>query len=543
MLCLLLVFGTGIFGTGLFGTGLHAADTTVGVPQTGWKPRNDRGAKTASAWRERYGATTSRQRQPLPSKRSWQEELQQKVLSDPFGDGSGNGAKKIEQIQAREPQAQAREPQESTQSPTGQVSDPIFRLITTEEWQGANGIGATLESIDSQETGAAPAENNLPVKKPMQGFALIQLNGLPTPTNLADAAPAENDLEATQPTQEAAADLAVVQQISSSAPEDLREDTERAAIEEAPEIAIPTQNLIEVEQIASLASNEASDEAAVTTAEHEADSENEADTATAPQDFSILQLETTVASTEPGDATEEAVEKDDYEKDDYETVSNHSILVEKIPEAIAETTVEENTAVDENTANGAELAAYGDTILAQANNPPTATNAADRPQETDYEKDCRLSREYLLDRKLSDISLHIAVHGKPGQDFPVSCDLETRPLPLHHYRLGEQDLLNFTWTASGLCHKPLYFEEVQAERYGHTIGLLNQPFLSTAHFFCNAAVLPYKIGMRPPQECVYPLGRYRIGGYTPRYIPAVPISIRGGLLQAGGVLAAVFVLP
>ena len=530
MLCLLLIFGTGIF----------AADTTVGVPQTGWKPRNDRGAKTASAWRERYGATTSRQ--PLPSKRSWQEELQQKVLSDPFGDGSGNGAKKIEQIQAREPQTQAREPQESTQSPTGQVSDPIFRLITTETWQGANDTGATLELIDSQETGAAPAENNLPVKKPMQGITLIQLNRSPAPTNLVDAAPAENDLEVTQPTQEAAADLAVVQQISSSTPEAPDEETERAAIEEAPEIVIPTQNLIEVEQIASLASNEASDEAAVTTAEHEADSENEADTATAPQDFSILQLETTVASTEPGDATEEAVEKDDYEKDDYEkddyeTVSNHSILAEKIPEAIAETTVEKNTA------NGAELAAYGDTILAQTNNPPTATNAADRPQETDYEKDCRLSREYLLDRKLSDISLHIAVHGKPGQDFPVSCDLETRPLPLHHYRLGEQDLLNFTWTASGLCHKPLYFEEVQAERYGHTIGLLNQPFLSTAHFFCNAAVLPYKIGMRPPQECVYPLGRYRIGGYTPRYIPAVPISIRGGLLQAGGVLAAVFVLP
>ncbi len=537
MLCLLLILATGILETGL-----EAADTTAGVPQTGWKPRNDRGAKTASAWRERYGATSSRQKQSLTTKRSWQEQVQQKVLADPFGDRSGNGTKKIEQTGARAPQ-------QSTQSPMGKYTNPIFRLITTEDRQEVHGAGATLELIDTEATVAVPTEHNMSVEEPMQSIAVIQLNGSPAPTTRDDAASAENNLETTHPTRDAAASaenkletthptrdaadaLAVVQKISLSAPEDLREDTERAAIEEAPEIVIPTQNLIEVEQIASLASNEANDEAAVTTAENEADLENGADTATPTKDFSVMQLETTVASTKPGDEAEEA-----GEKADYKTVSSRSILVEKIPEAIASTTVEENST------DGAELAAYGGTILAQTNNAPIATNAADRPQETGYEKDCQLSREYLLDRKLSDISLNIAVHGKPGEDFPVSCDLETQPLPLHHYRLGEQELLTFAWTASGLCHKPLYFEEVQAERYGHTIGLLNQPFLSAAHFFCNTAVLPYKMGMRPPQECVYPLGRYRAGSYAPRYIPAVPISIRGALVQAGGVLAAVFVLP
>ena len=40
-----------------------------------------------------------------------------------------------------------------------------------------------------------------------------------------------------------------------------------------------------------------------------------------------------------------------------------------------------------------------------------------------------------------------------------------------------------TWKASALCHKPLFFEEVQLERYGHTAGPLKQPFLSGAHFF------------------------------------------------------------
>jgi hypothetical protein len=160
-----------------------------------------------------------------------------------------------------------------------------------------------------------------------------------------------------------------------------------------------------------------------------------------------------------------------------------------------------------------------------------------------YEQDCRVSREYLLHRTLADISLNIAVTGVPGADFPISCDIETHQIPLNSYHLGQQEPLNFAWTASGLCHKPLYFRELQAERYGHSIGYVSQPFLSAAHFFCNAAILPYKMGMRPPQECVYALGHYWPGDPAPRYVPAVPISIRGGLMQAGAVLGAVYVLP
>ncbi|MEC7501675.1 MAG: hypothetical protein VX970_08100 [Planctomycetota bacterium] len=160
-----------------------------------------------------------------------------------------------------------------------------------------------------------------------------------------------------------------------------------------------------------------------------------------------------------------------------------------------------------------------------------------------YERDCRLSREYLLNRTLADISLNISVAGVPGADFPVSCDIETQQIPLNSYHFGRQEPLNFAWTASGLCHKPLYFRELQAERYGHSIGRISQPFLSAAHFFCNVAILPYNMGMRPPQECVYALGHYWPGDPAPRYIPAVPISLRGGLMQAGAVLGAVYVLP
>ncbi len=170
-------------------------------------------------------------------------------------------------------------------------------------------------------------------------------------------------------------------------------------------------------------------------------------------------------------------------------------------------------------------------------------DAAIAAEANAYERDCRASREYLLDRTLADISLNIAVSGVPGADFPVSCDIETRKIPLNSYRFSQQEPLTFAWTASGLCHKPLYFREIQAERYGHSIGRISQPFLSASHFFCNVAILPYNMGMRPPQECVYALGHYWPGNTAPRYIPAVPISIRGGLMQAGAVLGAAYVLP
>ncbi len=103
--------------------------------------------------------------------------------------------------------------------------------------------------------------------------------------------------------------------------------------------------------------------------------------------------------------------------------------------------------------------------------------------------------------------------------------------------------VTFTWKASALCHKPLYFEERQLERYGHTTGPFTEPVLSGAHFFLNVAVLPYKMGMNPPNECQYPLGYYRPGSCAPRLLPPIPISPRGALFQAGAVTGLVFLLP
>ena len=101
----------------------------------------------------------------------------------------------------------------------------------------------------------------------------------------------------------------------------------------------------------------------------------------------------------------------------------------------------------------------------------------------------------------------------------------------------------FTWTASALCHKPLYFEEVQLERYGHTAGPIKQPILSGAHFFFNIAALPYKMAINPPMECQYPLGYYRPGDCAPWHIPPIPLSLRGAAAEAGVWVGGIFLVP
>ena len=91
----------------------------------------------------------------------------------------------------------------------------------------------------------------------------------------------------------------------------------------------------------------------------------------------------------------------------------------------------------------------------------------------------------------------------------------------------------FRWKASGLCHKPLYFEEVHLERYGHSWGPYLQPIISGGHFFLTVPILPYKMGLYPPCECLYTLGYYRPGNCSPYLLDPLPLSIRAALIQGG----------
>ena len=114
--------------------------------------------------------------------------------------------------------------------------------------------------------------------------------------------------------------------------------------------------------------------------------------------------------------------------------------------------------------------------------------------------------------------------------------------------IGQYEVRNwttqtFTWKASGLCHKPLYFEEVQLERYGHSAGPMKQTISSGVHFFGNLLFLPYKMGVHPPNECQYALGYYRPGDCAPWLLHAMPLSARGARWQTAAMLSGIWLVP
>lgn len=168
---------------------------------------------------------------------------------------------------------------------------------------------------------------------------------------------------------------------------------------------------------------------------------------------------------------------------------------------------------------------------------PRPLPQVDNNDSAAMQTDCHNSAEDL-NRALAAIDIGIRQKGVEGKDYPLACTLDHGEFEGRHW-----SCMNFTWTASGLCHKPLYFEQVNLERYGHSVGPIGQPVLSAAHFFLTVPVLPYKMGVHPPNECIYALGYYRPGDCAPYFIPPIPISARGALFQAGAIVGVVAALP
>jgi hypothetical protein len=123
--------------------------------------------------------------------------------------------------------------------------------------------------------------------------------------------------------------------------------------------------------------------------------------------------------------------------------------------------------------------------------------------------------------------------------LPEECIHDSKPYYGRHF-----SQTCFMWKASALSTKAAYFEEAQLERHGHTIVCpALQPIVSGARFFATIPILPYKMGVTPPNECVYTLGHYRSGSSAPYMAKPFPISPRGALFQAGAVTGAAFVIP
>jgi hypothetical protein len=152
---------------------------------------------------------------------------------------------------------------------------------------------------------------------------------------------------------------------------------------------------------------------------------------------------------------------------------------------------------------------------------------------------CEESFRNLQRSTVTTVNLNISITGDEGLDYPYECSIDQGGF--HSGRAWQQT--TYMWKASALCHKPLYFEDEQLERYGHSFPPCCQPFVSGAHFFCTLPVLPYCMGVEPPMECIYALGHYRPGSCAPYMIEPIPISARGAVFQAGAVVGTAAVLP
>ena len=115
----------------------------------------------------------------------------------------------------------------------------------------------------------------------------------------------------------------------------------------------------------------------------------------------------------------------------------------------------------------------------------------------------------------------------------VSVELERSPNPEQMVELVEP---------SYVCHGRLYFEQINSERYGWNIGVLQAPF-SGLRFFWDSFLLPYHLATRPCERVECSTGKCLPGDATPLALYPPELSVTGLLAQTGAVAAGFFVFP
>jgi hypothetical protein len=93
------------------------------------------------------------------------------------------------------------------------------------------------------------------------------------------------------------------------------------------------------------------------------------------------------------------------------------------------------------------------------------------------------------------------------------------------------------------CYQPLYFEEVNIERYGRSFGML-QPVVSMVDFYGRIPLLPYMAFAKPTRRCTYP-GHWTLPGYRiPEWEPHTIIpSLPGAAAEVATLYGIILLIP
>ncbi len=134
----------------------------------------------------------------------------------------------------------------------------------------------------------------------------------------------------------------------------------------------------------------------------------------------------------------------------------------------------------------------------------------------------------------------------PAGDLPSDrtrfCSLDTPYVMDARLEFGWAQF-DFHWSATCLCHKPLYFEEINAERYGYTVSRVFQPIISGGKFFLTIPALPYLMTVQRPCDCIYTLGQYRPGDCVPRRWNRLPLRASAAIVEVGTIAGLILLIP
>lgn len=173
--------------------------------------------------------------------------------------------------------------------------------------------------------------------------------------------------------------------------------------------------------------------------------------------------------------------------------------------------------------------------------PPPGGDAQSEARPSDLSKNpCAAMDE----KPLGELGIGIALpEGKLPDDFATACwnQLNTSPGPLTALRCWSSFVYN--WNATCLCHRPLYFEQINLERHGYGCCESLQPLASAAHFFATVPALPYCMAVECPCECVYTLGHYRPGSCPPWRHHWPPCSPLAAAAEGGVWTGMIFLIP
>jgi hypothetical protein len=114
-----------------------------------------------------------------------------------------------------------------------------------------------------------------------------------------------------------------------------------------------------------------------------------------------------------------------------------------------------------------------------------------------------------------------------------------------HYRSSEVAPWGAYVTPSitpSVCHRPLYFEEVNVERFGYSAGIL-QPAVSAARFFTTVPTLPYRMVVDRPAICQVDPSPHPPGTLAPRHRQLPPLHLQAGLVQAITIVGLIAIFP